>query len=663
MVESDTPKKKKIQEQIDVQMAREMKEQMAREDQRMNEHIARDAEIARNHHTKILKYQAQQSKPLSKKQQREFYMSVLKIHLGWKTKHFKGIALEEIRKKFIPIWKQIEDFVPMSSTEEGKRMKRKGLRLEQGSAKKMKTSEEVFEEDLKEMMQLVPVEEVYVEALQVIPNKGGMTVVKNEKDELIPQWMVTGNKYILVAIDYVSKWVEAQAFPTSDARNAVSFLRRLFARSGIPKALISDRGILGHKNCNMDLTNARENHFLQINELDKMRLDAYESSISYKERIKRWHDKRIKLPINYEKGDKVLPFNSRLRLFLRKLMSRWYGPFSVSKDMKNKAIKLYNEEGSEFIINKQRAKPYQKNLLDTNKDDDITLEDEGEVTLPKLVSQLVLLEEKLSQEDVNQKLLRSLSPEWNTHVVVWRNKVNLDTMRMDDLYNNLKSDQAEEGPNYALMAFSSLIFDSKILDNCKKGLGYEKYNAVPPPYTGNFMPPTPDLSFTGLDEFVNKLVVENCKAKSNEEEPKPKIEKKTVRPSIAKIEFVKSKQQGKTARKTVKQVEQNKKNTHNPKGNQIDLNNMMSQKLESNFEMFNKACDVCGSFDHLQGTCYITDYKEIDGGYVAFGGNPKGGKITRKAFRVFNSRTKIVEENLHIRFSESTPNVVGSGPD
>ncbi|GKA47878.1 reverse transcriptase domain-containing protein [Tanacetum coccineum] len=51
-----------------------------------------------------------------------------------------------------------------------------------------------------------------------------------------------GNKYIQVAIDYVSKWVEAQAFPASDARNIVNFLKRLFARFGIPKALISDMG-------------------------------------------------------------------------------------------------------------------------------------------------------------------------------------------------------------------------------------------------------------------------------------------------------------------------------------------------------------------------------------------------------------------------------------
>ncbi|GKD82642.1 hypothetical protein Tco_1349481, partial [Tanacetum coccineum] len=58
--------------------------------------------------------------------------------------------------------------------------------------------------------------------------------------------------------------------------------------------------------------------------------------------------------------------------------------------------------------------------------------------LQKLVSQLELLDEKILQEDINQKLLRSLSPEWNTHAVMWRNKADLDTMSMDDLYNNLK---------------------------------------------------------------------------------------------------------------------------------------------------------------------------------------------------------------------------------
>ncbi|GJS21997.1 ribonuclease H-like domain-containing protein [Tanacetum coccineum] len=206
------------------------------------------------------------------------------------------------------------------------------------------------------------------------------------------------------------------------------------------------------------------------------------------------------------------------------------------------------------------------------------------------------------------------------------------------------------------------LIECQIVDNYKKGLGYQNYNPVPPPYTGNFMPPTLDLSFTGLDEFVNKHVVENYKAMSSKEEPKvvrknddapiieewvsddeeedvsqPKIEKKLVRPSIVKKEFVKSRHQYKTARKTVKQVEQHRQNTHNPRGNQRNWNNMMSQKLGSNFEMFNKACYGNPKMDlHDQGVIdsecsrhmtgnksYLTNYEEIDGGYVAFGGNPK----------------------------------------
>ncbi|GJR20216.1 putative ribonuclease H-like domain-containing protein [Tanacetum coccineum] len=189
------------------------------------------------------------------------------------------------------------------------------------------------------------------------------------------------------------------------------------------------------------------------------------------------------------------------------------------------------------------------------------------------------------------------------------------------------------------------------------------------------------LSFSGLEEFTSepiviKPVAENSEAKVSEAKPKAvrknngdliiedwvsdneeddvpqaKIDKKTFKPSFAKIKFVKPKQQEKTARKTVNHVKQNRQNIHTPRGNQRNWNNMMSQRLGGNFEMFNKACYVCGSFDHLQGNpridlqdqgvidsgcsrhmtgnmSYLTDYEEIDGGYVAFGGNPKGGKIT-----------------------------------
>nr|GEY26620.1 reverse transcriptase domain-containing protein [Tanacetum cinerariifolium] len=274
-----------------------------------------------DHHSKILKYQAQQSKPLSKKQQREFYISMLKSHSGWKTKHFMG------------------------------------LRLEQESAKNMKTTEEVSKEDLKEMMQLVLVEEGRIvgnkmvksfplpvmkfplpeyfptaseemfllmsqrdamlkkfallmksrincgqrhinnsqrrqEAIDILKAchngptgghygasytakkvfdssfywpfiyKDAFELVKHcdscqrqgkfsQRDEM-PQnfiqiceifdvWGIDfmgpfpsskGNKYILVAVDYLSKWVEANALPTNDARVVVKFLKSLFSRFG-----------------------------------------------------------------------------------------------------------------------------------------------------------------------------------------------------------------------------------------------------------------------------------------------------------------------------------------------------------------------------------------------------------------------------------------------
>ncbi|GKB41850.1 ribonuclease H-like domain-containing protein, partial [Tanacetum coccineum] len=58
--------------------------------------------------------------------------------------------------------------------------------------------------------------------------------------------------------------------------------------------------------------------------------------------------------------------------------------------------------------------------------------------LQKLISQLEIHGESISQEDVNQKFLRILSPEWNTHTIVWRNKPEIDTLSLDELYNNLK---------------------------------------------------------------------------------------------------------------------------------------------------------------------------------------------------------------------------------
>ncbi|GJY76368.1 hypothetical protein Tco_0481484 [Tanacetum coccineum] len=59
--------------------------------------------------------------------------------------------------------------------------------------------------------------------------------------------------------------------------------------------------------------------------------------------------------------------------------------------------------------------------------------------LQKRINQLEIHGESMSQEDMNQKFLRSLSPEWRTHTIVWRNKPEIDTLRLDNLYNNLQT--------------------------------------------------------------------------------------------------------------------------------------------------------------------------------------------------------------------------------
>nr|GEW51829.1 hypothetical protein [Tanacetum cinerariifolium] len=161
------------------------KEQQEREDKRMTEQIARDAKVARIHAEEELHGMIDSldrtnetiAKPWTNKKKKDYYMAVIKNNLGWKVKDFKGMTFEEIEAKFAAIWKEFEDFILIGSKEEAKRLKRKGFNLEQEKAKKQKTSEEVpdkekspeeiFEDKVKEMMQLVPIEEVYVQALQL----------------------------------------------------------------------------------------------------------------------------------------------------------------------------------------------------------------------------------------------------------------------------------------------------------------------------------------------------------------------------------------------------------------------------------------------------------------------------------------------------------------
>ncbi|GJS22253.1 ribonuclease H-like domain-containing protein [Tanacetum coccineum] len=168
--------------------------------------------------------------------------------------------------------------------------------------------------------------------------------------------------------------------------------------------------------------------------------------------------------------------------------------------------------------------------------------------------QLVVLKRDISYKDSEISMLKS----------------ELEKLKQEKESNQLKIKKIDN----ASKSLDKLI-GSQITDKSRKGVGFVSYNVVPPPHTGLFLPPNLNLSYSGLEEFqqpefegygpkTSKSVSEDISNEVRESPDAPlveelvsddKLEKKTVFPTVAKIEFVRPKQQEKPVRKPVKYAE------------------------------------------------------------------------------------------------------------
>nr|GEZ56364.1 hypothetical protein [Tanacetum cinerariifolium] len=125
-----------------------------------------------------------------------------------------------------------------------------------------------------------------------------------------------------------------------------------------------------------------------------------------------------------------------------------------------------------------------------------------------------------------------------------------------------------------------------------------------------------------------------------------KLEKETVFPTVAKIEFGRPKQQEKPVRKTIRYAEMYK--SQGPRENQRNWNNLKSQQLESNFVMYNKACFVCESFDHVQANCNYHQRKRVKSGnnYTRVTYNNSTRKTHPSAHRKMAPRAVLMKNGL-----------------
>nr|GEW16247.1 copia protein [Tanacetum cinerariifolium] len=247
-----------------------------------------------------------------------------------------------------------------------------------------------------------------------------------------------------------------------------------------------------------------------------------------------------------------------------------------------------------------------------------TLKSENEKLLKDLKkSELMVLGYKAGLKSVEERLevFKTNESIYSKDIKKLKFEIHCNEITIRELRKKLETVQREkdgiqltvEKLENASKSLNKLI-DSQIVDNCKIDQGY---NAVPPPNTDETLNAKTSKEVTKVVKKDNGApIIKDWKSDDEDESvPQPKIEKKKIKPSVAKVEFVKPKQHSQNARKTVKNVKKSRQSTNSKRGNQRNSNYMMSQRLRSNFEMYNKACYEFGSFDHLQEECYYHQRK------------------------------------------------------
>ena len=116
------------------------------------------------------------------------------------------------------------------------------------------------------------------------------------------------------------------------------------------------------KTLNFDLAKAGKQRLLQMNEVDELMCESYESSRIYKERLKLFHDRNV-IRKTFEPHQKVLLYNSLSHIFPVKLRSRWTGPFKVKVVHPYGAVEIENSKNGKIVkVNGQCLKPFLENF-------------------------------------------------------------------------------------------------------------------------------------------------------------------------------------------------------------------------------------------------------------------------------------------------------------